>query len=305
MINNNKYVNASKMEQPIIKSVGFNNEDVLITDNGEYEAKSPYTGFGKVIVNVSQNPIEYPVGWLPRKVENSVLNLSSQMPDFTGITEIGDYALAYAFYNNGVLTGNMDLSNITKVGVEGLSYAFYYSHIKNVDLSNLTEIKEKGLRYAFYYSEIETVNLSKITEVGNFNNTNYTSGLYYAFYYAENLISVDLSNLITVGVQGLYSTFSHASIKTFTFDKLQTVAREGLRYAFAYSKIESLYFPALLSSSFISPNNQQLYGMLNSVIGCTVHFPSNLQSVIGYWSDAVNGFGGTNTTVLFDLPATE
>ena len=35
-----------------------------------------------------------------------------------------------------------------------------------------------------------------------------------------------------------------------------------------------------------------------------MHFPSNLQSVIGSWSDVQNGFGGTNTTVLFDLPAT-
>jgi hypothetical protein len=45
--------------------------------------------------------------------------------------------------------------------------------------------------------------------------------------------------------------------------------------------------------------------MLPGVTGCTVHFPSNLQSVIGSWADVTEGFGGTNTTVLFDLPATE
>ena len=44
--------------------------------------------------------------------------------------------------------------------------------------------------------------------------------------------------------------------------------------------------------------------MLQGVTGCTVHFPSNLQSVIGSWSDVTAGFGGTNTTVLYDLPAT-
>ena len=37
----------------------------------------------------------------------------------------------------------------------------------------------------------------------------------------------------------------------------------------------------------------------------TVHFPANMQSVIGSWSDVVNGFNGTNTTVLFDLPSTQ
>jgi hypothetical protein len=44
--------------------------------------------------------------------------------------------------------------------------------------------------------------------------------------------------------------------------------------------------------------------MLQGVTGCTVHFPSNLQSVIGSWSDVTARFGGTNTTVLFDLTAT-
>ena len=44
--------------------------------------------------------------------------------------------------------------------------------------------------------------------------------------------------------------------------------------------------------------------MLRGVTGCTVHFPSNIQSVIGSWASVTGGFGGTNTTVLFDLPAT-
>ena len=44
--------------------------------------------------------------------------------------------------------------------------------------------------------------------------------------------------------------------------------------------------------------------MLDGVTGCTVHFPSNIQSVIGSWASVTSGFGGTNTTVLFDLPAT-
>ena len=45
--------------------------------------------------------------------------------------------------------------------------------------------------------------------------------------------------------------------------------------------------------------------MLRGVTGCTVHFPSNLESVIGSWSSVTNGFGGTDTVILFDLPLTE
>jgi hypothetical protein len=45
--------------------------------------------------------------------------------------------------------------------------------------------------------------------------------------------------------------------------------------------------------------------MLSGVTGCTVHFPSNLQAVIGSWADVTAAFGGTNTTILYDLPQTE
>ena len=67
--------------------------------------------------------------------------------------------------------------------------------------------------------------------------------------------------------------------------------------------LTTLSFPALTSTSFGSFTNQ-FDMMLKGVTGCTVHFPSNLQSVIGSWSSVTGGFGGTNTTVLFDLPAT-
>lgn len=73
--------------------------------------------------------------------------------------------------------------------------------------------------------------------------------------------------------------------------------------AFQGTAIQTLSFPALNSTSFGSYTNQFNY-MLKGVTGCTVHFPSNLQSVIGSWSSVTSGFSGTNTTVLFDLPAT-
>ena len=84
----------------------------------------------------------------------------------------------------------------------------------------------------------------------------------------------------------------------------------GLSNAFSNNKdsgqttLMSVSFPALTSQSFGASTNQ-FSGMLSMDEGVTVHFPSNLQSVIGDWSDVKNGFGGTNTTVLFDLPATE
>jgi hypothetical protein len=73
---------------------------------------------------------------------------------------------------------------------------------------------------------------------------------------------------------------------------------------YACTALTSVEFPALKSTSFGSYTNQ-FNSMLSGVTGCTVHFPSNLESVIGSWSSVTAGFGGTNTTVLFDLSATE
>ena len=69
------------------------------------------------------------------------------------------------------------------------------------------------------------------------------------------------------------------------------------------TSLQTLSFPSLNSNSFGSYTNQ-FNLMLQGVTGCTVHFPSNLQSVIGSWESVTTGFGGTSTVVLFDLPAT-
>ena len=106
-----------------------------------------------------------------------------------------------------------------------------------------------------------------------------TYGLQYAFYNCTNLASVDLSNVTSIDMW-------------------------GLQYAFrSCINLTSLSFPKLSSNS-LSYNVSQFEDMLSGVTGCTVHFPSNLESVIGSWSDVTSGFGGTNTIVLFDLPAT-
>ena len=88
------------------------------------------------------------------------------------------------------------------------------------------------------------------------------------------------------------------------FAALSDLGREACEEMFKNSGVTTLSFPALKSTSFGS-RTDQFKNMLSGVTGCTVHFPSNLQAVIGSWADVTSGFGGTNTTVLFDLPQTE
>lgn len=113
------------------------------------------------------------------------------------------------------------------------------------------------------------------------------------------------SDVTSIGAYGLqYAFYNCLNLTSAGLDNVTSIDRGGLQYAFQYCiGLTSLSFPALNSNSFGGYTNQ-FNNMLRGVTGCTVHFPSNLESVIGSWSDVTNGFGGTNTTVLFDLPAT-
>lgn len=165
--------------------------------------------------------------------------------------------------------------------------------------SNVTSIGDYGLYYALYNCKVlELVNLNNIINIGN-------RGLSRCFNSCDILSSVDLSNVASISYEGLRDTFSGCSkLTSVDLSGLANIDIQGLYEAFTSCfKLTSLSFPSLTSTSFGGFKNQ-FYNMLSGVTGCTVHFPSNLESVIGTWSDVTKGFGGTRTTVLFDLPAT-
>jgi hypothetical protein len=62
------------------------------------------------------------------------------------------------------------------------------------------------------------------------------------------------------------------------------------------TSLQSLWFYALNTNSFGTVTTQ-FTNIVQSVTGCTIHFPMTIQATIGSWTN----FGGTNTTVLFDL----
>ena len=220
-----------------------------------------------------------PTYFIPRNVDNGKLvATSSDTVNLTGVTEIGDWMMAGAYLSNSWLSGDVDLSGITTLGDSSLAHAFESTAITGIDLSGLTSVEAYSCEFMCAgCTDLETVDISSLASIDAYTP--------YVFQQAFT---------------------GCTSLTTVTFDALETL--QGMRiFYFAFSQctsLTSLSFPALTSSSFGS-NTNQFQGMLTSVSGCTVHFPSNLSSVIGTWTDVTNGFGGTNTTVLFDLTATE
>ena len=250
-----------------------------ITANGTYNASSDNAdGYSSVTVNVSGGGGG--IG-IPREVSATglyrapSLNSSFTFSLPSNATDVGAYSMYAAFYNSSGLT-SVDCSSLTTISHD---YAMYYAcyncqHLEEADFSNLTTISG-------------------------------ASAMYYAFQKCPSLSSIKFRNLTTIsGSSAMYGVcYQCTGLSLVSFPKLATVGDKALQRAFSNSALQWLYFPSLNSNSF-GNKTTQFNNMLQGVTGCTVHFPSNLQSVIGSWSSVITGFSGTNTTVLFDLPAT-
>ena len=173
-------------------------------------------------------------------------------------------------------------------------------YLQSADLSGLTKLTGTQVCDGMFSgcTALTTANLSNVDEIG-------TSSCMGMFSGDTSLASVLLGALASIDIQGGVRMFEGCTALTsFTFVALSSVARNACKEMFKNSGIQFLSFPALKTTSFGS-RTDQFNNMLSGVTGCTVHFPSNLQSVIGSWADVTAGFGGTNTTILYDLPATE
>ena len=191
-------------------------------------------------------------------------------------------------------------SNATDVGQNALRYAFdSHPSLTSVDLSSLTTVSgEMALYKAFNgCTALTSVDLSSLTTVNGYN------ALAYAFADCTSLTSVDLSSLTTVDSQAVFKyTFSGCTkLTSVNFSSLANlVGQSAFRYAFYNcSSLTSLSFPALKADSF-KFEVSQFDSMLSGVTGCTIHFPAAIQAKIETMTGYPN-FGGTNTTVLFDL----
>lgn len=190
--------------------------------------------------------------------------------EFNSLTNVGIVAL-YGTLSGCTNFSNFYAPNLTNVAASGMAYTFAgLKNLKSLSLPKLTNIADDGCSYMCQYSGIESVNFPSLTSVS-------ANGLLRTFGQCNNLTEVVIPNLTSM--TGVYQSTS-------------------FNYTFAYCpNLTTVYFNSL---SYVE-SDWSFYQMLAGDNGVTVHFPAALQSQIGSWSQVTSGFGGTNTTILWDL----
>lgn len=162
-------------------------------------------------------------------------------------------------------------TGVKHIASQALIYKFYNTNVTSASFPDLEKIHTpSAAESAFVNSSLATLSVPKLTEIS--------------------------------GAYCLARAFQATSLLSVEFTLVDTLTGRGcLEEAFKNARrIESISFPALTSSSFGSETGQ-FHNMLSGVTGCTVHFPAAVKSTIENWSDVVAGFGGTDTTILYDL----
>lgn len=208
----------------------------------------------------------------------------------------GYYACNQMFFK--CPNADFDLSNIEVLsGTNCCNSAFNETGITYINMPKLTTLTDVKVCYSMFANTSKAISadLSGLKSIYGSNTCQFMFNYSY-------IKSIDLSNLETI--DGSYSCacmFSHSGLEgDVYFPKLTKIIGSNVcQYMFEYcNNLKNIYFPSL---QVVGSNTNQFNKMLSGVTGCTVHFPAALESVMGEWTDVKQGFGGTNTTVLFDL----
>lgn len=330
-----KRLTSNGIYYPSRNNIGFSEVEVdvesavlttkNITTNGTYNASSDNAdGYSSVTVDIP-DPLYYGIPskmWFGQQAA-----AGTYTPNFTPLRSISDY-LCYGKFEGAVqLVGIADFSTVETIGAGGLCGAFDLTAISGVRFDSLRSVYTDALNYAFgeCYSLTGTISFPSLQNIFSFGSKSFYSAFNYtsittadfsalrtvsgisafecAFKGCESLTNIKFDALITVtGESAFQNAFDSCSALTSVlFHSLSTVTGE-MAFANAFSgctSLTSLSFPVLTN---VGTEAQLVFeAMLEYVDGCTVHFPAALQATIGSWACVVNGFDGTNTTVLFDL----
>ena len=121
---------------------------------------------------------------------------TTHIMDFTGMTDVSDYALYRAYYQNTAISGAVDMSDLTTIsGSSACQSMFYYCvGLTSADLSALATISGSSACYGMFQTctGLTSFDLSSLTTIS------VSSGCAYMFSGCAGLTSANLSALTTI-----------------------------------------------------------------------------------------------------------
>lgn len=275
---------------------------ISITSNGAHDV----TNYATADVNV---PTTAPAHYLEKTVDaNGIVENANTFMNFSGIKDVGSYALAYAYYRNTGVTGVVDLSEMTSAsGAYGCDSMFYEATgVTEVDLSSLTTVSGASTCYSMFYNctgivNIHLENLTSVTgqsacqsmfsscsltsaDLSSLTTISGVSGCYSMFIYCNNLTTVDLSSLTTISGQSACSIM-FSSCRNLSSIDLSSLTEVTAQYAMnemlsGGSKLQTLSLPSLVTVS--GPN--ALQNLCNGNQALTTADLSSLTTVSGSYA---------------------
>lgn len=222
--------------------------------------------------------------------------------DLSSLTQITGYDACSGMFQRCVNLTNAPLTNVKLISNSSAAYGmFQYCPVTTTGLDNLEEINGNSACDHMYYKcpNLVSTGLHSLTKISGSQACNEM--------FEDNtaLVDIGLENLVEVNNQmGMREMFiGCSSIEVARFTKLQSLNQTRiLEMTFKNcTALREIYFPSLTTIYSNATFGSVGDGMLTGCTDVTVHFLASLQGVIGNWTHVLNGFGGTNTTVLFDL----
>ena len=289
------------------------NLDNLPATIGEIRAstgvQSPFTVVGGILQSVTTWSIapatdvgNYVCYHLFYAASSSYSNTRLTSADLSSLTQITGYSACGSMFQYCVNLTNAPLTNVKLISNGSAAYGmFEYSGVTQTGLDNLEEINGGMACDHMYYKcpNLRSTGLHSLRKISGSQACNEM--------FEENtaLTDICLENLVEVNNQmSMREMFMGCTaLETATFSKLRSLNQTRiLEMTFKNcTSLREIYFPSLTTIYSNATFGEVGDGMLYGCTDVTVHFLASMESVIGNWTAVQNGFGGTNTTVLFDL----
>lgn len=279
----------------------FNNEnDTTTVAYKTPDGKLIFEGFNNIIASGEENSLS-----------ESIINFKNDTTitsvDLSNLININNHNCLFRSFLNCTNIKSVNLSSLTSVsGRLAMSCMFYgCTKLKSVNLDSLVSISSTlAFDSIFGSCNLESINLPNLTTIQSLGGSNaFGQGLSYCY----NLKHINIDALTTISGSFTMTVFFRncTNLESVNFKSLNSI--QGYRALISAfedcTKMKHIYFPSLNTSSFGSTYTNQFNNLVENVNGCTIHFPSNMQSTISTL-DTYPLFGGTNTILLYDLPAT-